>query len=103
MNLTSLFDLSFRGRRDKIALEWQGATYTFADIDSRSNRMAQLLASRGFEAGDPLCVFLANRLELIDLFIACVRLGVIFAPSKILYPEREIAHIPQDAEPKAVV
>src|SRR5260370_31336243 len=103
MNLTSLFDLSFRGRRDKIALEWQGATYTFADIDSRSNRMAQLLTSRGLTPGDRLCVFLANRLDLIDVFIACVKLGVIFVPINILYREREITHILNDADPKAVV
>ncbi len=103
MNLTSLFDLSFRGRRDKIALEWQGATYTFADIDSRSNRMAQLLTSRGLTPGDRLCVYLANRVELIDVFIACVKLGVIFVPINILYREREITHILNDADPKAVV
>ena len=103
MNLTNLFDLSFHGRRDKIALEWQGATYTFGDIDSRSNRMAQLLASRGLATGDRLCAYLANRLELIDLFVACVKLGVIFVPNNILYREREITHILNDADPKAVI
>jgi malonyl-CoA/methylmalonyl-CoA synthetase len=103
LTLTQLFDLSFHGRRDQTALEFQGASYTFGDIDARSNRLAQLLARRGLKTGDRLCVYLANRLEMIDLYLACVKLGVIFVPINILYRERELTHILTDAEPAAVV
>ncbi len=103
MNLSHLFDLSLIGRRDAVALEFQGATYTFGDIDVRSNRLAQLLERRGLERGDRLCVYLANCVEMIDLFIACAKLGVIFVPINILYRDREITHILSDAEPVAVV
>jgi malonyl-CoA/methylmalonyl-CoA synthetase len=103
LNLTQLFDLSFVGRRDHIALEFQDAAYTFGDIDARSNRLAQLLARRGLKTGDRLCIYLANCLEMIDLYLACVKLGVIFVPINILYRERELAHILTDAEPAAVV
>ncbi|MFN7921960.1 MAG: AMP-binding protein [Bryobacteraceae bacterium] len=103
MNLTSLFDLSFRGRANATALEWLGREYTFAEIDARADRMAHALAARGLVKGDRLCVYLANCIELIDLYLACTRIGVIFVPINILYREREIAHIVKDAEPKAVV
>jgi malonyl-CoA/methylmalonyl-CoA synthetase len=103
LNLTNLFDLSLIGRRDTVGLEFQGVTYTFGEIDSRSNRLAQLLARRGLKTGDRLCVYLANSVEMIDLFLACVKLGVIFVPINILYRERELAHILNDAEPAAVV
>jgi malonyl-CoA/methylmalonyl-CoA synthetase len=103
LNLLQLFDLSFVGRRDHPALEFQGVSYSFGDIDARSNRLAQLLAQRGLKSGDRLCVYLANCLEIIDLYLACVKLGVIFVPINILYRERELAHILADAEPAAVV
>lgn len=103
LNLLHLFDLSFAGRRDDAALEFQGATYTFGDVDGRSNRLAQLLAKRGLRAGDRLCVYLANCVEIIDLYLACVKLGVIFVPINILYREREMSHILTDAEPRALV
>jgi malonyl-CoA/methylmalonyl-CoA synthetase len=103
MNLTNLFDLSFQGRRDEAALEFRGQQFSFGDIDARSNRMAQLLAKRGLRSGDRLCVYLANCVEMIDLFVACVKQGVIFVPINILYKEREITHILTDAEPRAVV
>ena len=103
MTLSDLFDSSFRGRRDRPALEWQGTTYTFGEIDERANRMANALAARGLAAGDRLCVYLANRLEMIDLYLACIKSGVIFVPINILYREREAGHIVTDSEPKAIV
>jgi malonyl-CoA/methylmalonyl-CoA synthetase len=65
--------------------------------------MAQELSARGLSKGDRLCVHLANCVEYIDLFLACVRLGVIVVPMNVLYRERELRHIVGDSEPAAVV
>jgi malonyl-CoA/methylmalonyl-CoA synthetase len=103
VNLLHLFDHSFIGRADDVALEWQSNTYTFGELEARSNRVAHAVRARGFGRGDRLCVHLANRIELIDLYLACVKLGVIFVPVNILYREREIAHITTDAEPRLLI
>ncbi len=108
MQLTDLFDLSLAGRASAVALEYDRvdgavATLTFGELDARSNRVAQLLASCGFALNDRLAVFLPNRVEFLDLFLACIKLGVIVVPINILYREREISHIVTDAEPKAIV
>jgi malonyl-CoA/methylmalonyl-CoA synthetase len=103
MTLTQLFDLSLIGRRDDTALEFEGRTFTFGEIDARSNRTANYLRSRGFVKGDRLCVYLANCVEMIDLYLACVKLGVIFVPVNILYRDREITHIVSDAEPREFI
>ena len=65
--------------------------------------MAHELAARGLSQGDRLCVHLANRVEFIDLYLACTRLGVIIVPANVLYRERELRHIIGDAQPRAVV
>jgi malonyl-CoA/methylmalonyl-CoA synthetase len=103
MNLRNWFDLTFVHRPAQEALEWEGSTYTFGDIDARSNRMARALAQRGLAKGDRLCVYLANRIEIIDLYLACVKSGVIFVPINILYRTREMSHILNDADPKLLV
>ena len=59
--------------------------------------------NRGFRAGDRLCVYLVNSPEMIDIYLACVKLGVIFVPINILYRDREISHILADAAPRALV
>ncbi|HYO77135.1 MAG TPA: AMP-binding protein, partial [Thermoanaerobaculia bacterium] len=103
MHLLHLFDLSLQLRAGQPALEWGGRTYTFGELETRSNRVAHALLARGFRKGDRLCVYLANSIELIDLYLACVKLGVIFVPVNILYRDREIAHITNDAEPRAFI
>ena len=103
MNLCDLFDLSLKLRRDSVALEFAGREYTFGEIDTRSNRLAQLLRARGFAKGDRLCVYLVNSVEMIDIYLACVKLGVIFTPINILYRDREISHILGDASPRALI
>lgn len=103
MNLVDLFDLSLRGRVDTPALDFGRDIYTFGELDDPSDRLANFLAAQNFTPGDRLCVYLANCVELIDLYLACVKTGVIFVPINILYPDREISHILGDAEPRAVV
>lgn len=107
MSLLDLLDLSLVGRRDVPALEFDDAacpvTLTFGELDRRSDRVAALLHSRGVGLGDRLGYFLVNRVEIIDLWLACLKLGVIAVPINVLYREREIRHILTDATPKAVI
>jgi len=107
-SLVELYDRSLAGQRDKAAVEYDRAgggtaSLTFGELDDRSNRLANLLTSRGLKQGDRLAFFLVNRIEIVDLWIACVKLGVIVVPVNVLYKEREIRHIVGDAEPVAVV
>lgn len=100
MHLFHLFDHSLIGRAEEAALEWRGNVYSFGDIERRSNRVAWWLQSKGIGYGDRVAVYLANRVEMIDLYLAVLKLGAIFVPVNILYRERELAHILADAEPK---
>jgi malonyl-CoA/methylmalonyl-CoA synthetase len=102
LNLLELFDGSLIHRGASTALEFQSSAYTFGELEARSNRLARLLLARGLKSGDRLGVYLANCVEMIDLYLACVKLGIIFVPINILYRDREINHIVNDAAPFAV-
>lgn len=107
MSILSLAQRSFTERAGAPALEceYRGAhrMFTFGEIDARSARLARVLADRGLVAGDRLAFYLANRVEIIDLWLACARLGVIVVPINVLYRDREIRHILGDSTPRAVV
>ena len=103
MNLINLFDLSLVGRKIKTALEFGTDSFTFGEIDLRSNKMANFLLSKNLVSGDRICVYLENCVEMIDLYLACSKTGIIFVPVNILYKEREITHILNDADPKLLI
>ena len=108
MSLLPLFDNSLLQRAAQPALEIETAPgslacYTFGDLEVRSNRLAHLLRARGLQAGDRLAFFVQNRIEVIDLWLAGTKLGLIIVPINVLYRERELTHIVRDAAPTAVV
>ena len=108
MQLADLFNAALTGQRDDPAIDVDTpdggiATLTFGDLDARSNRIARTLAGHGLAQGDRLCGYLPNGVAFIDVFLACVKLGVVLVPINVLYREREIAHIVSDAAPRAVV
>lgn len=103
MNLNHLFRLTFEARAHRPAIEFNDIALTFGEIAARAARTAAALRARGLKSGDRLCVYLTNRIEVIDLYLACLQLGVIYVPINILYKEREAGHIVRDADPIAVV
>ena len=108
MLLGDLFDLSLHGRSGVVGLEFETGDgsvreFTFGDLRDRADRLAGALRRRGLVPGDRVAVYLANRVEFVDLFLACVRAGFVLVPINVLYREREIAHIVADAAPRLVV
>jgi malonyl-CoA/methylmalonyl-CoA synthetase len=108
MQLTDIFNLSLIGRAKETAIEFDDLTgksssLTFGELDARSSQLANLFTSRGLKRGDRLGFFLSNCVEIIDVFLAGVKTGIIIVPINILYRERELGHIITDAQPKAVV
>ena len=107
MLLGDLFDLSLRGRAAAVGLVCEGAgglrELTFGEIADRAARRAAALRRRGLQPGDRVAVQLANRVEFIDLFLACIQSGLVLVPINVLYREREIAHLVADADPALIV
>ena len=103
MNLIDLFDLTLKGRAGETALEFRGREWTFGELEANSNRLAHYLKENGFQTGDRLGVYLTNCVELIEAYLAAIKLGLIFTPINALYRELEIGHILSDAEPRAVL
>jgi malonyl-CoA/methylmalonyl-CoA synthetase len=106
--LLDLFRASLVGRASTPGLDVGPAggptrTLTFGEVDALSGRVARVLAGRGLGPGDRLAVQLPNGAEIVLLFLACLKSGVVFVPVNVLYRAREVGHIVGDAEPKAVV
>lgn len=65
---------------DRIFLDCEGATLTFAQADQLSTRYAHGLAQQGLTRGEPAALMLDNNLEHVLLWLAINKLGAISAP-----------------------
>ena len=54
---------------------------TFKELSSHSNQVANWLRHKGIRRGDHMIIMLGNQVELWELMLACIKLGVIMIPT----------------------
>jgi len=79
-------------------------TYTFDQMNDRACRVGTYLADvLGLRKGDVLMLICRNRMEAIDIYLACGKLGVILAPLSQRLKKPELDDLMARLEPKAFV
>ena len=92
-----------RREPDRVALVFEGASLTFAQLDERVNRLANALAARGVGRGDQVAVLMYNSLEVVESFFACHKLGACPVPVNFRLAPSELAYILEDSGSVAVL
>ncbi|MET3721703.1 MULTISPECIES: AMP-binding protein [unclassified Arthrobacter] len=64
---------------------------SFADLASRSNQVANWLQSQGVRRGDRMIVMLGNQVELWELMLAGIKLGIVLIPTTTLMGPADLA------------
>jgi malonyl-CoA/methylmalonyl-CoA synthetase len=80
-----------------------GQSLTYGDMDERSARIANLLASRGIVRGDRVVVQVEKSAQTVFLHLACLRAGVVHLPLNPSYTAEEIGYFLADAQPRVTV
>ncbi|WP_290635880.1 AMP-binding protein [Aquisalimonas sp.] len=77
---------------------------SYADVNARANRVgAWLLDEGGLKQGDPICIVTRNRVEALDLYMACGKIGTILAPLSYRLRPRELNELLERIQPRALV
>jgi long-chain acyl-CoA synthetase len=86
-----------------VALEFFGATTTYAELGEQIDRAAEGLRTLGVKKGDPVALVLPNAPQHIVAFYAVLRLGAIVVEHNPLYTPRELRHQFEDHGAKFVI
>jgi malonyl-CoA/methylmalonyl-CoA synthetase len=78
---------------------WIHGGARYGDLWAETGRMANALRGLGLVRGDRLLVQVEKRAEVLSLYLACLRAGVVFLPVNPGYTVAETAHFLSDAEP----
>ncbi len=93
-----------RTRLDKPLLVTDaGVSFSYADIDRESARLANFLAASGARPGDRISVQVAKSPQALCLYLACLRGGFVFHPLNTGYTIAELEYFFGNAEPAVVV
>ena len=88
---------------DRPALVDGGRTLTYAALNARANRLAQVLDGMGTQRGDRVAILARNCAEYIEVELACAKAGVIVAAQNWRLSDPELAHCIRLVDPALIV
>src|SRR6478609_1750152 len=91
-SLAHLIDDSVATYGKHVALEFFGATTTYAELGDQIARVAAGLKKLGVKAGDRVALVLPNCPQHVIAFHAALRLGAVVVEHNPLYTDRELRH-----------
>jgi acyl-CoA synthetase (AMP-forming)/AMP-acid ligase II len=95
---------SARRYRDRLAVFDGSRTLTWADVDERSNRVANLLRDRfGVAHGDRVALLAPNRLEVAEVLAGIAKSGAVYVGLNFRLGATDLEHILDNAEPRLLL
>src|SRR5690349_6086859 len=89
MLLGRMLTQTSRRTPDKVALWFGERSWTYAELDGATDRIASGLSAAGVRAGERVALFLPNCPELVLGYFACFKLGAVAVPLNYRYRQDE--------------
>ena len=87
---------------DKIALIYRDRPYSYGELSQEASRVAAGLQAN-FHVGDILAIWLPNGPELLILYAACMRVGIVPMPLHSAMKEPEVRRILAQSHPRGLI
>ncbi|QFU75804.1 long-chain-fatty-acid--CoA ligase [Halioglobus maricola] len=85
-------------------VEWErGRRFTFAQLNERSNRIANTLLAKGIAPGDRVATLLKNGIEFVESYFAIAKIGAVMVPVNWRLVATEIHFILEDSGAAALI
>jgi long-chain acyl-CoA synthetase len=103
MNLARLLERSAERHPARIALRFEGETYTYRALNRLSARRAGGLAASGLRPGERCILMMPSSPQFVITYYALAKLGAVIIPVNFLYKRHELLQIFRDSGAKAFI
>ncbi len=103
LNLGQIQKVNAKKFPQTVALRDAQRAFTYPEMNSRINKLANSLMSLGLQKGDKVAVLLENSIEICELFLATAKSGIIIVPINFRLVGPEIEYIVNNSDAKAFV
>ncbi|MGA7442672.1 MAG: amino acid adenylation domain-containing protein, partial [Candidatus Sulfotelmatobacter sp.] len=101
--LHQLLEAQARQTPDSIAVEFNGHSLTYAELDSRSNQLAHFLRHHRIEQDVLVGLCVERSLEMVIALLGILKAGGAYVPLDPAYPTDRIRHVLDDAHVKVLL
>ncbi|MCP4690334.1 MAG: AMP-binding protein, partial [Desulfobacterales bacterium] len=103
MNLGQNLKMNAKKYPDTVALKDRDRGYTYPEANVRVNRLAHGLLSLGLKKGDRVAVLLENSIEIIEVYLATAKTGVVIVPINFRLLGKDIEYIVNNSDAAAFI
>ena len=103
MNLGQNFKVNAKKFPDTVALKDSKRCYTYPEANIRVNQLAHSLTSLGLEKGDKVAVLMENSIEMIEIYLATAKTGLIIVPINFRLVSTDVDFIANNSDAKAFI
>lgn len=103
MNVGNIFKDSVKIRPNRVALIQGDRQFTYGDLDTRTNQVANGLRDLGVGPGDTVGVLVKNDIRFVECMFGALRLGAVVTPVTTRAHYDTLAHIMEDSEAKVLI
>ncbi len=101
--VAQLFEEQAARTPEAIAVDFNGQTLTFAELDRQANRLAHLLRKKGVQAETFVAIFLPRSLETVVAALAVLKAGGAYLPIDSEYPQERVEYMLKDSGVSIVI
>ncbi|MBM4445685.1 MAG: AMP-binding protein, partial [Chloroflexi bacterium] len=102
MNTLDFLSISSAICPDRECVVFEGRRYTYAQINERSNRLANALTGLGVKKGDRVAIIQVNCSQYLETYYAVAKTGAILVPLNFRAKEDELSYMLSNAEAVAL-
>lgn len=103
MNLGQNLKVNAKKFPNTVALKDARRSFTYPMVNRRVNRLAHSLLSMGLTKGDKAAVLMENSIEIVEMYLACAKSGIIIVPINFRLVSQEVAYILENSDAKALI
>ncbi|MGD9007760.1 MAG: AMP-binding protein, partial [Desulfobacteraceae bacterium] len=103
LNLGQHLKINAKKFPDKVAVKDRRRSFTYPRLNRRTNRLAHSLLGLGLTKGDKVAVLLENCIEIVEIYLATAKTGLIIVPINFRLAGNEIEYIADNSDARAMV
>ncbi|MDP3097694.1 MAG: AMP-binding protein [Syntrophales bacterium] len=103
MNLGQMLKVNAKKFPAKTAIKDKERSFTYPETNGRVNRLAGSLLSLGLKKGDKIAVLLENCPEIIEVYLATAKTGIVIVPINFRLVGKDIEYIVNNSDAKMLM
>jgi acyl-CoA synthetase (AMP-forming)/AMP-acid ligase II len=103
MNLGQNLKINAKKFPNTIALKDNKRSFTYPEANIRVNKLAHSLLSLGVKKGDKVAVLMENSIEIIEIYLATAKTGLVIVPINFRLVSSDVEYIANNSDAKVFI